>query len=87
LKPIASPAPSITMTVASRNSPNSVATLSRTASGSPFFVNASWRSAQTTTGATPASDTASTVMLRRRSGTKATQSSAPMAATTMAARE
>ena len=68
-KAIARPAASSTITVQARKMPNAGATRCRTSSGIWFFVNASCVSAHTITGAAPALATATSVTVRRRSGT------------------
>ena len=87
LKAIARPAASSTITVQARKMPNAGATRCRTSSGIWFFVNASCVSAQTITGAAPALATATSVTVRRRSGTIHSHSSAAMAAAPSAPRE
>ena len=73
--------------MASTKTPNADATLRRTSRGTWFFVNASFVSAQRITGAAPALATASSVIVRRRSGTYQIQSRVPIRAAAIAPRE
>ena len=77
--PSVRPAASVSSTITTSSTAKSSATRSRTASGTWLAVNAFFDSAQRSTGAAPAADTATTVMLRSLSGTIASHSSVPSA--------